>query len=280
MFNPKTSQWSFSRARGSFFAQSSERMKLLIPFCLIAAGAIAAQTNRPVVPAQPIPGPPVVLAPPAAPVVAPPDANGQPWQPPPVSVTNFWNAQLRSSKRVVNGVTIDVAPLVRWYMGASGSPRPLTAWRFVTGKFVAQTAYGWQITGYLDSELQARPFILKNPPTAALTEFQQIKKSYDGMLQRQAQLEANLERAEDLYAQTEAEFKRQNYFRFAGDGLDQRLDAVNALKAGLARLNYELQTFDGRGHDPKGEFVVRCFAVRTPQVFNGMFICDHGFVIP
>jgi len=208
---------------------------------------------------------------PAAPVSA--------QQSPPPSQTNFWSRELRTVKRVVNGRTIDLTPLVRWYQQAPTANRPLRAWVLVTGKFVSQTAYGWQVSGYTDNEQQARPFIIKNPPTESLAEFNRLKARFNVLLQRQTRLNADLQRAQQLYTDTEEDYRRRGYVRFGGDLLDQRQVAVNQLRGELARLGQDIQVFEALGQDLRGEFTVRCFALKTGQAFNGLLLYDHGYVL-
>jgi hypothetical protein len=198
---------------------------------------------------------------------------------PPATATNFWAAQIRSSKRIVSARTIDIVPLVRWHQRAGEGARPLTAWLLVTGRLAGQTAYGWKVTGHLDNEPQARPFIIKNPPLESLNEFNRLKAQFNQLLQRQTRLNADLATAQYLYEQTDANYKRFGYVRYGGDLLDQRLDQVNRIKASIARLDADIREFDTLGQDLRGEFTVRCFAVKTGQALTGMLVYDHGYVI-
>jgi hypothetical protein len=231
---------------------------------LIAPGLALSQAPKA---APPVPAPVVVPAPPA-------------FQPPASTATNFWAGQLRAAKRIVVGRTMDITPLVRWQMNSPNSDRPLKAWVFVAGKLTAPTASGWQVTGAVDGQQQPRPFLVRNPPVEAQAEFNRLKQQFNALLQRQTRLTPEIQSAQDLLERTEAEFRRLYWPRSAGDLLDQRQKALNDLKAEQTKINAEIQDFDSSGHDPRGEFVLRCYAMRTGQAFQGMLIYDHGFVKP
>jgi hypothetical protein len=198
---------------------------------------------------------------------------------PPTTDTNYWAGELRSVKRVVNGRTMDITSLVRWQMDPGSAARPLKAWVLVTGRLSGQTAYGWQVTGSIDGQPQPRPFIVKNPPTESLAEFNRLKQQFTLLTQRQDRLNAQFQSAQQLYEQTDAEYLRMGYLRFGGDLLDQRRRAVADLRADGADLDKQIQAFDTRGQDLRGEFAVRCFAIKTAQPFNGMVVYDHGYVL-
>lgn len=193
--------------------------------------------------------------------------------------TNDWARELTTAKRIIGGRTMDITALVNWHMQASKTERPLKAWVQVTGQIVNTNANGWVIRGAIDGESQAKVFIIRNQPVALQSQYNQLLRAFAQLerLHKVAQDEFDL--AKQRYDNTEAEFKRQNYIRFSGDGLDLALDGVNGARTAMDRSSQALQNFDWRGQRPNGEFVLMCFAMKTGLVFQGIPIYDHGTVV-
>jgi hypothetical protein len=248
-----------------------------------AAVTACAQTNAPArLPATNAPAPVSIAAPAPAPVVAP--AAPDPGAPtlPDASATGFWQRELATARRIVGGQTYDITSLVRWHMQSTqpaAAERPLKAWVLVIGTVGPNTAYGWEVTGFVDGQRQPGPFILRNPPAELLADFNRRKAAHAALLQRQARLQTELKRAQDLQAETEEYFRRNALIRVAGDLLDMRGQAVKDTQADLGEADEALRRFDTGGLDMAGPFVLRCFAMKTGLGLGRKVIYDHGAVL-
>lgn len=186
---------------------------------------------------------------------------------------------MATSRRVVGGQTYDISSLVRWHMQPTAPERPLKAWVLVIGTVGPNTAYGWEVTGFVDGQRQPGPFIIRNPPAELVADFNRRKAAYAGLLQRQARLQNDLKRAQDLLGQTEDYFRRNAIIRVAGDLLDLRGQAVKDTQADLAEAEEAVRRFDTGGLDMTGPFVLRCFAMKTGTALDRRLIYDHGAVL-
>jgi hypothetical protein len=244
----------------------------------LASVTARAQTNAAPRPAAPAP---VAAAAPAPVAPATPPDPGAPTLPDPTAV-GFWQRELATARRIVGGHTYDISSLVRWHMqsGAAGaSERPLKAWVLVIGTVGPNTAYGWEVTGFIDGQRQPGPFIIRNPPAELLADFNRRKAAYVALQQRQARLQSELRRAQDLLAETEEYFRRNAIIRVAGDLLDMRGQAVKDTQADLGEVDEALRRFDTGGLDMAGPFVLRCFAMKTGLGLGRKVIYDHGTVL-
>jgi hypothetical protein len=226
---------------------------------------------------------PVVRATPAPPPGVPPTAP-DPAAPtlPDASATGFWQRELATARRIVGGQTYDISSLVRWHMQSAqpgAAERPLKAWVLVVGTVGPNTAYGWEVTGFLDGQRQPGPFIIRNPPADLLADFNRRKAAYAALQQRQARLQTELKRAQDLLSQTEEYFRSNAIIRVAGDLLDMRGQAVKDTQADLGDTDEALRRFDTGGLDMAGPFVLRCFAMKTGLGLDRKVIYDHGAVL-
>ncbi|NJN05258.1 MAG: hypothetical protein HC814_00990 [Rhodobacteraceae bacterium] len=219
---------------------------------LVIGGAAVAQSNAPVRAATTnMPAPAVAVAPP--PVLAPPAPVVQPASVPPpmpdVATDSFWRRELATARRIVGGRTYDITPLVRWHMQPSEPERPLKAWVLVIGTVGANTAYGWDVTGFVDGQRLPSPFIIRNPPTELLSDFNRSKASYASLQRRQAGSQVGLQRAKSLLAETQEAFRAAGVFRFAGDALDLREQAVKDIEADMAATDEAIKQLEADGLD-------------------------------
>ncbi|MBI3880712.1 MAG: hypothetical protein HY301_11715 [Verrucomicrobia bacterium] len=192
--------------------------------------------------------------------------------------TNDWARELQNSKRIVSGRTIDITPLVNWQSKQLQSPRPLTAWVQITGRITATNIHGWAVLGSVDGQPQLKPVIIRNPPKELTDEYNRMKAQFTVLERTQARASADLETAQQRYEQTDAEFKRAQLIRFSGDALEMALDNVNAARAAATRASVAAEAFDWRGQNPKGDFILQCYAVKTGTAYQGLLIYDHGVV--
>jgi hypothetical protein len=198
---------------------------------------------------------------------------------PDLSAAAFWQRELATARRIVDGRTYDISALVRWHRQGSTTERPLKAWVLVVGTVGPLTAYGWEVTGFIDGQRQPSPFIIRNPPEELRADFYQRKARYLALQQHVERLRNELARAQELLARTEEEFRRAALIRVAGDLLDLRGQAVKDLQAELSLAEEQARQFDTGGLDLNGPFVLRCFAMKTALTLNGRPVYDHGVVL-
>jgi hypothetical protein len=191
--------------------------------------------------------------------------------------TNLWEQELRSAKRIVDGRQSDLTPLINWTHLKTGTDRPLKGWARIEGRVTGQTTYGWIVQGRVDAEPQAKPFIVKNPPKAQQDEFQRLKTQRALLVRRQEVLKAEITEADRAFKENKA-IAGANFLVFY-DELDPNFRTARRLGDELTRVESQLTEIDARGHDLAGEYVLKCFAMKTAQAYNGMRLYDHGYVV-
>lgn len=247
---------------------------------LVFGGAVLAQSNAPArTVGTNVPGAVAVAAPPAGAAVLPAPALSEAPPLPDGTSASFWQRELATARRIVGGHTFDITTLVRWHMQSTTPERPLKGWVLVVGTVGPNTAYGWEVTGFIDGQRQPAPFIIRSPPTELLADFNRRRAAYATMQRRLAGSQNELLRAKDLLADTEVAFRRAGAFRVAGDLLDLRGQAVKDLEADIAATDEALRRFDTGGLDMTGPFVLRCFAMKTTLALDRRPVYDHGAVM-
>jgi hypothetical protein len=250
-----------------------------------ASGALLGQSNAPArAGGTNPPGPvavaaPAVLAPPPAATALPAPAVTEAPALPDAASASFWQRELATARRIVGGHTFDITALVRWHIQPTTPERPLKGWVLVVGTVGANTAYGWEVTGFIDGQRQPAPFIIRSPPTELAADFNRRRAAYRDLERRQSGLRSELPRAKEQLADTEAAFRRAGAFRVAGDLLDLRGQAVKDIEAELAATDEALRNFDTGGLDMNGPFVLRCFAMKTTLALDRRAVFDHGTVM-
>ncbi len=229
-----------------------------------------------------------------------------------LTTTNEWARQFKEARRVINGVTINLTPLIKWQQeqelamvagganqpppppvpaakpapgiavkpgaaGASGD-RPLKPWSYIQGVIVETPGYGWVIRGTVDGQ-SAGLIVLRNPPKERLDEYNRLKAQLAAVRQRVGRGEANVAGAQKRLSDMELEYRQNGYIRYGGDALEMRNEELRDAKLALARLNQDIEKFDNHGYDLTKEFVVQCFAMRTGQAVAGKPVYDPGTVV-
>ena len=220
-----------------------------------------------------------------------------------------WPRELKQARRIINGVTINLTPLIKWMQdqeltrgnggnppppvpaakaapGAAAKPgaapaaadRPLKPWSYITGVITEQPGYGWVVRGSVDGQA-ASLIVLRNPPKDRLDEYNRLKAQLAAAKQRAARAEASIAYAQKRLADMELEFKQNNYLRFGGDMLEQRNDELRDAKLAAGQVGDEVAKFDSRGYDLASEFKVQCLAMRTGQAIAGMPVYDPGTIV-
>jgi hypothetical protein len=185
---------------------------------------------------------------------------------------------LKSARRIVDGRTHDLTALIRWDHTTNNRPaRPLKGWVKITGQFVRENMHGWVVQGEIDGQPQPRPFIVRNPPKATLTEFNRLRAQRAALVLQRDRL-ADEVAALDKSATEIQEQQRQ--LGFAYDPLlDARFSGLPRLRTQLADLDRQVKSFDSRGFDLDAGYRLNCFALKTLLSFDGMLIYDHGTVL-
>lgn len=228
-----------------------------------------------------------------------------------LSQTNDWPRHLKEARRIINGVTINLTPLIKWQqdqelaadtaggnqppppvpavkpaIGVAAKPgappaageRPLKPWSYIKGVIVEQPGYGWVVRGTVDGQA-ASVVVLRNPPKDRLDEYNRLKAQLAAARQRVARAEANVAAAQKLLADTELEFRQNNYIRFGGDALEIRNEELRDAKLALAGVAQGVDQFETHGYDLTKDFMVQCFAMRTGQAIAGKPVYDLGTIV-
>jgi hypothetical protein len=190
--------------------------------------------------------------------------------------TNDITRELQLPKRVVNAITVDVSPLMRWHLAGAQGPRPLKPWEFVQGTPTATNVMGWKLTALVGTNPVPTTIVLRNPPKAQQDSFNRIKAQHAALEQRQRRTEANYQAALDYYKATEANFRQQGFLRFSGDALDLAYADAEALREQVETVAAQVRAFDWQGHDPSRGFVFKGYVVRTGLLFEKVPVFDYG----
>ena len=197
-------------------------------------------------------------------------------------------------KRIVNGQTIDLTPLMDWWTKREGV-RPLQAWVRVAGRIVGTNALGWTVEGTVESPAEKSDpqtnapaktlvrIVLKNPPLADLVEFQRLTAQLQWMNQERARLAAEIENATNRQHElSETGGGGKMFTRIANEEISQWQAAENDAKDKLGALDEQLKEANVRLADnpDRSEYRLDCFALKCPEQFGGAPVYDHGSVFP
>lgn len=196
---------------------------------------------------------------------------------PVVAQTNLLQAELKTARRIVDGRTMDITPLINWVHLKPATERPLKGWLRVQGRVLGENSYGWVVQGSFDGVGQPKPFILRNPPKESRDEFNRMKTQYAALQRRQTNLQAGIKEAQEAFDANKT-LARQALLFFI-DERDPNFIRRGQMQEDLTQVQTQLQQLEARGHDLRGEFVTKCYALKTFQQFNGMLIYDHGYVL-
>lgn len=204
---------------------------------------------------------------------------------------------LRDPRRIINGQTVDLSPLFRWWTAKEGA-RPLGAWVRVTGSVVGSSVWGWTLEAQIQKVPQAandgetnpvalpQPLriILKNPPQQQQAEFDKL------VAQRQA-LEGERTRLSDLAAssgQAAAQAAKQYdssrpwklQSSVALDGIGQARMVEADARARLKSVDEQLAEIKRKlaGYPDPNRYMVDCFALDSGEKQRGVPVYDHGRV--
>lgn len=200
----------------------------------------------------------------------------------------------REPKRLVNGRTADITPLIRWWTNHSGA-RPLTAWVHVRGPIVGTNGGFWVIAAQVErvhhdensgdsSSDHSGKVLLKNPPLQERLEFEQLSAQLKTLEQSRGQVHAQEEQSKN---QADALHKQQTANRRLGYR-SRALDAEyrqatlteNEAKAELKPLDKQIQDLKNKLaiYPSTDHYEVDCFALDLDQKHGGLYVFDHGVV--
>lgn len=204
---------------------------------------------------------------------------------------------LKSPRRLVNGQTVDLNPLFKWWTNHNVA-RPLTGWIHVTGAIVGTNSWGWVIERTPEAtngrkkkhedespaEKEPSRILLLHPPLQDLAEFERLKSQLEGLNRSRAQLVDQETQAKNQ-AQAVAKEQRaagRNYARARALGQetkqlnqvsDQAKNQIKLLDAQIQPLKSKLATYPS-----PDRYLIDCLALDTNQEAQGMSVYDHGSV--
>lgn len=202
---------------------------------------------------------------------------------------------LRDPKRSVNGQTVDLNPLFRWWAKHAGA-RPLTSWVHVTGSVIGTNAWGWTLEAHVESSKPRKNeasnpsddgklrIILQHPPAYEFAEFENLKAQIKSLDDQHNQLSA---RAAQAQARAQELADEQSASRARGlraRGLSQQerewKQADNEAKDQLKTIDKQLQELRAKlaAYPDPAKYSVDTFALDLGQEYSGVPMYDHGFV--
>jgi len=186
---------------------------------------------------------------------------------------------LKHPKRVVEGHTVDLAPLFRWWTNQSGA-RPLTSWVRVTGPVMATNALGWVIAAHPEHpSARARGsageapadgqwrILLKHPPRAEAAEF--------------ASLQARLKELNAERQRLDAGVKAASQTHLAGRRARVRAEEMRESKKELQTLDLQIRDCRAKlaAYPDPDKFKVDCLALDVGQDQGILPIYDCGAIL-
>jgi hypothetical protein len=199
----------------------------------------------------------------------------------------------REPKRLVNGRTADITPLIKWWTNHSGT-RPLTAWVHVRGPIVGTNAGCWVVAAHVErahrdetSSDDSGKVLLKNPPLQERAEFEQLSAQLKSLEQSRGQVHAQEEQAKsqaDALHKQETANRRLGYrSRALAAENRQAKQTENEAKAELKPLDQQIQNLKKKLaiYPTTDHYEVDCFALALAldQNHGGLYLYDHGVVI-
>ncbi len=199
---------------------------------------------------------------------------------------------LKSPKRVVDGRTVDLGPLFRWWNKHEGE-RPLSAWKHVGGSIVDTNTWGWVVSARLETgrphgkpggssaSSAGRNIILRNPPLRDRAEFEALaaklrplEEERSKVASQKAQAKSRVRAASHGWNgyRTRAQVRAGRQARFLEKQADEQLAALDKQ---IKDLRGKLADFPNQDH-----YVVDCLALDTGTERSGMAVFDHGMSWP
>lgn len=194
----------------------------------------------------------------------------------------------RDARRMVNGRTADLIPLIKWWTNHSG-PRPLTGWVHVRGPVVGTNAGCWVVQAQVEHAHKSEPggetaasasdkLLLKNPPIQEMAEFQRLSAQLKSLEEARGQVNAQEQQAR---AAADAIAKEQNVNRRYRSAQRRQAQLTESeAKAELKPLDRQIQDVKQKLaiYPSSDHYEVDCFALDIAQTYSGLQLYDHGLV--
>lgn len=194
----------------------------------------------------------------------------------------------RDSKRLLDGQTVNLAPLFRWWTNRAG-PRPLAAWMQVRGRIVGTNAWGWVIEGHVEHTSASAEsgggsgrVLLRHPPIEELVEFERLSAELKDLEAQRGAVAGSEHTAQN---KDSAVAKEQSGYRKYGRRDPALAREARALKTSENQAKAELKPLDQQIAELKKKlsafpnpehYEVDCFALDTGQQYQGLPMFDHG----
>jgi len=200
---------------------------------------------------------------------------------------------LKDPKRIINGQTVDLSPLFRWWSKQEGE-RPLKAWVHLSGTVTATNAWGWVIEAHIEraktgpgddpNALKDGKIILRHPPAAERGEFEALAAQLKELNDQHARLSADASKANkssqdattkqsanNVSVRRAASLQRQA--QQAGETAKEDEDQLKTIDQQLKEVKDKLATFPS-----ETKYSVDSFALDLKQQANGMPLFERGAV--
>ncbi len=198
---------------------------------------------------------------------------------------------LKGPKRIVEGQTVDLTPLFRWWNKHEGE-RPLSSWRHINGPVVDTNAWGWVVTARVETSGSrsktkaghtsgsADRIILKNPPLSDRAEFDDLLSRLKPLEEQRSRLLSDKTKAKnrirvanDSHAlHTRAQARAARQARYVEKQADEQLAVLDKP---IKELRAKLAAFPNPDH-----YQVDCLALDTGVERSGVPVFDHGVRAP
>jgi len=194
----------------------------------------------------------------------------------------------RDARRIVNGRTVDLTPLIKWWTNHSGA-RPLTGWVHVRGPIVGTNAGCWVVQAQVEHTRRSEShgetassasdkLLLKNPPIQEAAEFQQLSAQLKALEEARGQVHSQEQQAKSAADGIAKEQNVNRRYRSAQRRQEQLTE--NEAKAELKSLDQQIQDVKQKlaVYPTSDHYEVDCFALDIGQTYNGLQLYDHGLV--
>jgi hypothetical protein len=184
-------------------------------------------------------------------------------------------AVTESPRRMVDGVTVDLSPLLAWRKSHQGD-RPLKRWVEIKGSIVGTNGLGWILFAHAEgkSSKEAK-VVLKNPPQSEGARYGQLAAQLEALKQERARFQA--EANQPLHDRKVRTRRGTRVIR------DPNHAEVKDAKTQLAEVNQHVKVVEkelAQLPSQNGHYVVDCLALQTDTVSGGLPVFDRGAIVP
>ena len=200
---------------------------------------------------------------------------------------------LKAPKRVVDGKTVDLSPLFKWWTKHDGR-RPLAAWVHVTGAVVGTNAWGWVVEAQIEKtdhparQTGANPanadgparILLREPPMQDKAQFEQLSVQLKALNAQHAALTGEESQARNRADALSREQRAYPRSRVIAAEHRQVVQVENQAREGLKPIDLQIQDLKKKlaAYPNPDHYEVDCFALDTQRAYSGLPLYDHGQV--